>query len=209
MDVAKTDIDPPQHLASPMTSEQDGPENVNPYAASSIEATSEVVSMDNPEAVRRAYLTHEASVKSIGTLFILGSVLVVIGSTVSIASALAVQMPDAFEVLLGMSFVLLFGIASGVTGFALQRLHSWSRWGGTAFSAFGLLNIPIGTVISAYFLYLLLSKKGAMVFSEEYKHVIAQTPHIKHKTSMVVWFLIILFLLFMAFAVGVTLFVGV
>ena len=45
----------------------------------------------------------------------------------------------------------------------------------------------MGTLIGFYMLYLLLSKKGTMVFSPEYKEIIAQTPHMKYKTSPVVW----------------------
>lgn len=63
-------------------------------------------------------------------------------------------------------------------------------------SVLGLLAIPIGTIISAYFLYLLASKKGEFVFSEEYAQVRAATPEIKYRTSRIVWgFLIALILL--------------
>jgi len=39
-----------------------------------------------------------------------------------------------------------------------------------------------------------------MVFSEEYRAVIEQTPHIKYRTSIVVWVLLGLVLLFIAIA---------
>ena len=42
-------------------------------------------------------------------------------------------------------------------------------------------------IIPAYILYLLLSSKGAMVFSTEYKEIIARTPHVKYRTSCIVW----------------------
>ena len=62
-------------------------------------------------------------------------------------------------------------------------------------SAIGLLGFPIGTLISAYFLYLLVSEKGKVVFSDEYKEVIRKTPHIRYKTSIVVWIFLGLLLL--------------
>ena len=57
----------------------------------------------------------------------------------------------------------------------------------TIFSAIGLLSVPIGTLINGYILYLIYSAKGNMVFSEEYRKVIAATPNIKYKTSIIIW----------------------
>jgi hypothetical protein len=62
--------------------------------------------------------------------------------------------------------------------------------GGIVLSCFGLLGFPIGTLISAYFLYLLSSQKGVYIFSPEYARVIAATPHIKYKTSIIGWILL-------------------
>ena len=42
-----------------------------------------------------------------------------------------------------------------------------------------------------------------MVFSDEYKNIIAATPHIKYRTSIIVWIgLIIVLLLFASVMVG-------
>ena len=57
----------------------------------------------------------------------------------------------------------------------------------TFLSVCALFAVQLGTLIGFYMLYLLLSKKGTMVFSPEYKEIIAQTPHMKYKTSPVVW----------------------
>jgi hypothetical protein len=62
-------------------------------------------------------------------------------------------------------------------------------------SALGLLGFPIGTLVNAYILYLYLSKKGRTIFAPEYKDVIAATPHVKYRTSIVVW-------VFLALVVG-------
>ena len=50
-------------------------------------------------------------------------------------------------------------------------------------------------------LYLIFSKKGAMVFSDEYKEIIRQTPEMKYRTSIVVW--IFLGLLVLLIVVGI------
>ena len=87
---------------------------------------------------------------------------------------------------------LVFGLVQGATAIGLRKLQTWARYVAVLFSVIGLIGIPIGTLISGYFLYLLLSKKGSVVFSEEYKHVIAATPHIKYKTSIIVVIFLVL-----------------
>ena len=57
-----------------------------------------------------------------------------------------------------------------------------------------------------YILYLLLSKEGTVVFSDHYKQVIAQTPHIQYKTSVIVWILLLLVLTLLGLAILATLF---
>lgn len=51
----------------------------------------------------------------------------------------------------------------------------------------GLLGIPVGTLINAYILWLLFSKKGKRVFSVDYQRIIAETPHIKFRTPIFAW----------------------
>ena len=81
----------------------------------------------------------------------------------------------------------------------MRALKSWGRIVGCILSGLGLLNFPVGTLINAYILYLFLSKKGRMVFSAEYKDIIAATPDVKYRTSILVWiFLGILVALFAA-----------
>ena len=60
----------------------------------------------------------------------------------------------------------------------------------------GLIQIPIGTIINGYVLYLMFSDKGKVVFSPEYQEIREATPEVKYKTSMIVWvFLAILVVL--------------
>ena len=68
-------------------------------------------------------------------------------------------------------------------------------------SGIGLLGFPLGTIINGYILYLVFSQKGTTVFSDEYHAVIAQTPHIKYRTSIVVWILVGLVLLLIAIGI--------
>ncbi len=149
--------------------------------------------MDDVDQYRKHYLNHEASVKSIGVLYLLGAIIVVPIGLFKVISAIAGvgQAPGERGVIAGVgTFYLSLGLCQGFVGYGLRKLKGWARIGGTIFSVFGLIFIPIGTLISAYFLYLLLSEKGKIVFSDNYKQVIAQTPHIKYKTSVIVWILL-------------------
>ncbi len=102
----------------------------------------------------------------------------------------------------GMLILLpVIGIVQFVTAFGLRGLQRWARIPTGLFSALGLLGFPLGTFINGYILYLVFSAKGSMVFSEDYSEIIAQTPHIKYRTSIIVK--IFLFLLLAVITFGV------
>ena len=44
-------------------------------------------------------------------------------------------------------------------------------------------------------LYLMVSTKATMIFSPRYKEIVAATPHVKAKTSPIVWALLIILIL--------------
>ena len=168
----------------------------NPYAPT-VHVSSLTEGLDDVETYRRTYLNHEASVKSIGFLYLLGAiflvpvgVFVLIGAVGVVANAPAQGNAETLLVVVIGVFYLALGVFQGFVGYGLRRLQPWSRIAGSVLSAIGLIGFPIGTIISAYFLYLLVSKKGKVVFSPEYQSVIEQTPHIKYKVSIVVWILL-------------------
>lgn len=152
--------------------------------------------------IRKEHLSHEASVQSIGVLYLLGSVVLIFAAVIVLAAPgpRGGNRPDGFQVVLS-PILLLFGVGQGFLAFGLRRLRGWTRIPTGILSAFGLLGFPLGTLISAYILYLIFSKKGAMVFSDEYKEIIRQTPEMKYRTSIVVW--IFLGLLLLLIGVGI------
>ena len=174
----------------------------NPYAveASAYLAPQELTDV---ESIRKRYLGHEASVKSIGTLYLIGGVFSLLISTVYIIAGISSFGDPSPSNFAGPALELLVALAVGAGFLSLGVLQIWSgigvrklrpaaRIGATVISAIGLLGCPIGTLVSAYFLYLLLSEKGSYVFSDTYKQVIAQTPHMKYKTSILTWIVVIL-----------------
>jgi hypothetical protein len=181
----------------------------NPYAPTT--NVSEVqIATDDVEAYRRAYLNHEASVKSIGLLYMLGAIFMVpVGAFMVFGAVFAGQAQADAAVMAVVGVIYLgLGLLQGYAALGLRRLDPRARVVAIVLSVIGLLGIPIGTLISAYFLYLLLSEKGQIVFSEHYKQVILQTPHIKYKTSIVVWILLIILLVLIAFGLLAALLAG-
>lgn len=164
-------------------------DEVNPYAPSAAVGT--VTSgLTDVETLRKTHLSHEASVKAVGTLYLLGAILSVPSGIYVIAAALSGQPPSKVAVMIPLGLIYLgFGLLAGYVGLGLRRLTNAGRRVGIVFGAIGLIAFPIGTLISVYVLYLFLSANGKRVFSDHYRQVIAQTPHIKHKTS-IVWVLL-------------------
>jgi hypothetical protein len=153
------------------------------------------------EAMRNEHLKHEASVKSIGLLYYLGGIALLLVGIGMLLSLGARGGGAEFLAAITMSAVLfILGAGQIWVGVGLRRLRKWARIPTGILSCLGLLGFPLGTIINAYILYLVFSQKGKTVFSEEYQIVIEQTPHIKYRTSIIVWILLALVLALIALA---------
>lgn len=171
------------------------PDDINPYAAPTAPYVEGDGKGGTAEGVRRAHISHEASVKSIGLLYLLGAVLVIFMSVMLLGAALSAAAPNTGDPAFAV-FLLVLGLGQGAVGIGLRRLKKWTRIPVGLLSGIGLLAVPLGTLINGYILYLVFSAKGRTVFSDEYKTIIQQTPHVQYKTSIVVW-------IFLALLVGV------
>jgi hypothetical protein len=169
---------------------------INPYAPSSLPSESMPERSDEPEQIRRKLINREASIRSIGSLYVLGAVLMMVAGAGVMAHVIltnSARTPRELASALGAcAFYLCWGLLQGIVGIALHRLRPWSRIVAIVFSAVGLFAFPIGTLLSAYFLYLLLGNKALFVFSDQYRRIIDQTPHVKYKTPVGLWLLLIL-----------------
>ena len=173
-------------------------EAVNPYAAPAARVDDIGVNPE-AEAVRREHINHEASIKAVGFLYYLGGV----GLTMAgIAQAMLVS-SGAVHPLMAL-LLLALGVAQFFAGWGVRGLRRWGRIVGGVISGIGLLGFPIGTVVNGYILYLFLSRKGRTVFSPEYQDVIAATPHVKYRTSIVVWIFLALILALIVLGIGVS-----
>lgn len=156
------------------------------------------------EVIRRAHLNHEASIKSWGFLQILGGALVLLGGTAGVGSSMVVVgsgRADAATALVALGILLYGGLLLWL-GIGLRRLRPSARIGSAILAGFGLLGFPIGTIINGYVLYLLLSQKGRTIFTDAYRRVVAETPHVKYRTPIWVWILVGLVLLALFGAIG-------
>ena len=169
-------------------------ETVNPYAAPAARVED---AGGNPEAeaIRRAHISHEASIKAVGFLYYLGAAIAMIFGVGSLAG-----MASGGEAAGLAAFMLAFGVAGLFVGWGVRGLRRWGQVAGCVLAVFGLLGFPVGTLINGYILYLFLSKKGRTLFSPEYQDVIAATPHVRYRTSILVWIFlaVVLGLLFLA-----------
>lgn len=161
-------------------------------------------SASNPEAaeIRRRHLNHEASVRALGTLYFIGAVgAFLAGVGLGIATFASPEREGPIIGIAVAAFVLGLGALYFWIARGLRGLKSQARIPAGILAALGLLGFPIGTLINGYILYLLFSAKGKMVFSDEYQQVIADTPDIKYRTSIVVWILVALLVAFFVFVI--------
>jgi len=159
----------------------------------------EGVTNSTADQIRNDHIKHEASVKSVGFLYFLAAAFLIL------AGVMGITANQGTGLMVGLLLVL-FGVAQIWVGIGLRGLKSWARIPTGILSGLGLLGFPLGTLINGYILYLVFSKKGKTVFSADYQRVIEQTPHIKYKTSIVVWILLGLLLLLMGLGLFAALF---
>lgn len=155
------------------------------------------------EAIRRAHLNHEASIKSWGFLQMVGGVITLAVGGFVVAGILS----DGIEASLSISGAFALGAVAygGILlwlGIGLRKLRPGARIGSAILAGIGLLGFPVGTLINGYVLYLLLSQKGRTIFSDAYRRVVTETPHVKYRTPVWVWILVVLVVLALIGAIG-------
>jgi hypothetical protein len=188
-------------------------EQINPYAPPKARVAD--VSGANPEMenVRREHIKHEVSVRSRGLLYYLVSVVFGLAAFGEITRVIErKELASLAFVFYLAAFGLLIFLGRGV-----RKLRPWARIAATVLTGIvTLLNTApfismgfsaaapamIGMLLNAYILYLLLSQKGRRVFAQDYQGIIAATPHIKSRTSIVVWIALGLLLLLVVLAIA-------
>jgi hypothetical protein len=167
------------------------PAAVNPYAPPKARVEDVVQGSSEAEAIRAEHIKHEASIRSIGVLDYLGGGALCFAAIGLIAMGVSgkANATVPFATALGIAYFLL-GVLGIFLGRGVRNLRPWARIASIVLAVIGLLGFPVGTLINGYILYLLLSQKGQRIFAADYPEIVAATPHIKYRTSMLVWVLL-------------------
>lgn len=139
------------------------------------------------ERARLKYWGHEASVRAAGSLFLFGGCAAGLLAVLGGLGAKLEVVTSGSDSGAGILFLAGFGLLAGLSfwaAFALWRLNRSGRIVGAALAVIGLLLFPFGTIAGAYVLWLLLSKKGGMVFSDHYRRVIADSPQVSTRIGV-------------------------
>jgi hypothetical protein len=178
--------------------------DVNPYAPPKAYVDDVSGPTSEAEAIRREHIKHEASIRSIGTLYYIGGAFMLL---VGIAMVVVVDPTEPLLRPLG-AFYLLLGTVSVVVAWGMRRLRKWAGGAAIGLSGISLLAFPVGTLVGAYILYLLLSAKGRRIFAADYADIVAATPHVKYRTSIAVWIGLGALLLMIALIAGIGVIAG-
>jgi len=172
---------------------------INPYAAPNANLVD--APMSEAERLRRQHLNHEVSIKALGTLCCLAAAGISIVALI-MANAVLSASTERLAALVGQ-LVIVAGatLALGVLGFGLRTLRPWARVPTIVLSAIGLLGFPLGTLLNAYVLYLLICRKGRFVLSARYAEVRRLTRHVKYRSAFA-WIALVLLVVLIAAAIG-------
>ena len=179
-------------------------DDLNPYAAPKAEVLTHVSA---EEAERRAHISTESSIKTLGCLYLVGAVLC-LGSLGMFAITMSTSrgsVPPADELLkIAAAMALL-----GAVGYGLRRLQFWAAVLATLVSGFFIiLAVPmmpqsvVGLVIHVAIIATVLGQKGRRVMRPDYQQIIASTPDVRQRTSKWVWVLLVILLIVLAAVLG-------
>jgi len=159
---------------------------LNPYAVPTARVD-DVAADSEAEAIRKAHINHEASIKSVAILYYIGGVLVTVGGLVGVVGGVSGAGRGIGVIIGAMLVITAIGAVALLAGWGVRALRPWGRNVGSVISVIGLLNFPSGTLINGYILYLFFSKKGRTIFGPGYRDIVAATPHVKYRTPILVW----------------------
>jgi hypothetical protein len=109
----------------------------------------------------------------LGVLGILVSCIVLAGTIGPGLIALQVEgdaLPLSILAIVGgvvSAFVLLLSVPGIIGGVGLLRYKPWARYLVMILAALGLVNIPVGTIVGAYTIWVLVQDKTAQLFAPE------------------------------------------
>ena len=171
----------------------------NPYATPRSEV--EGVSANAPagaEADRRAHLSVEQGLKSIGSLYVLTGGLACLGLVLTVVMGVIAALDSTENLGVFALSILVWGFIGPPSvwiGLSLRRRNPAVRIVASILAGLSLLSFPMGTLVGGYTLWLMWSAKGKRVFAPDYQSIVDATPHIVYKSSRLAWGAALLLLL--------------
>jgi hypothetical protein len=159
----------------------------NPYAAPQARVEDVSAASSDSAAIRQEHIKHEASIRSVAILYFLSGLAAGLGGLGVVASFfVSGEESGGLIMVLGVVYLGLSALSFAIWH-GLRALRPWARITAIVLGFIGLLGFPLGTLINGYILYLLLSQKGKRIFEPDYRNIIAATPTIKYRTSVIAW----------------------
>lgn len=166
----------------------------NPYAPPQAAL---LIEESSPGSIRRAHIRHETSVKAVGGLCAIFGGLILLPVFMGFLEAVTSASRRSHSASLMMGLVIGAGLL--VLGANVRHPRPWARIAMAVLSglmaAVTLLTV-LFPLLNGYVLWLMLSAKGRMIFSPAYQQIIAMTPDVQPRTSVISWILLGLVLLF-------------
>jgi hypothetical protein len=160
----------------------------NPYSPPTAKIDDKVGATGGMEQIRQKNIRHEVQLKSIGSLYGLAGILLGISSIAMLVTLFGSDSNMSAEQSPMFAGILAFyGVLSAIMlamAYGYRQLMPWVKIPGTVLSAFGMLGIPVGTLINGYILYLIWCKQGQTILADGYQDIIRATPHVKYKRTL-------------------------
>lgn len=158
---------------------------LNPFAAQ-VAVARNANSVADAEAYRRSHIATEVSIKCMGMLHLIIGVVSLVIAPIMLFGEGARQSGNRFQLesnLLVLGLSLAFAVFHLWMGTQLRNFKNVGRIIQIVLSVFALFAFPVGTIVGAFCLYVLLSSKATNVCSPEYQQVIDQAPNVRYETS--------------------------
>ncbi len=180
---------------------------INPYAPPKAQVADVVPTSGEEAEIRQDHIKTEASVRSIGLLYYLGGGLLLFAAVGVLGGLGGRQSVTRFPVAGFSALFVVLGLLGIFVGRGIRHLRPWARTTAIVLASLGciasLARPSVGILVQIYILYLLFSKKGRRIFESDYPDIVAATPEIKYRTSVVIWVLLGLVILAVVAAVVV------
>lgn len=141
---------------------------INPYSAPTADDRSDTPGLSAIDGRQDDLTSCRRNCRMIGLLILVMGIVFDVAAVVTLSSALIESGFENRMFLIGTATLfLLIGVPLTTVGIGVRRFRPWARTPAIGLCAFALLAVPIGTILGAVFISILLSDKAKRVFAGE------------------------------------------